>query len=42
VALAELTPDPALDALWIRYWEPFHGASKKDFGFQVILKVTAD
>lgn len=33
---------PALDALWISYWEPFHGAIKKDFGFQVTLKVVED
>jgi hypothetical protein len=39
---AEFAPDPALDPLWISYWEPFHGAAKKDFGFQVVLKVTAD
>jgi hypothetical protein len=38
---AEFAPDPALDPLWISYWEPFHGASKKDFGFQVVLKVVA-
>jgi len=38
-ASAEFAPDPALDPLWISYWEPFHGAIKKDFGFQVILKV---
>lgn len=38
-ASAEFAPDPALDPLWISYWEPFHGANKKDFGFQVILKV---
>ncbi len=36
---AEFAPDPALDPLWISYWEPFHGIVKKDFGFQVILKV---
>ena len=36
---AEFAPDPALDPLWISYWEPFHGAIKKDFGFQVVLKV---
>jgi hypothetical protein len=36
---AEFAPDPALDPLWIGYWEPFHGAIKKDFGFQVILRV---
>lgn len=39
---AEFAPDPALDPLWISYWEPFHGAVKKDFGFQVTLKVAAD
>jgi hypothetical protein len=39
---AEFAPDPALDPLWIGYWEPFHGASKKDFGFQVLLKVADD
>ena len=38
-ASAEFAPDPALDPLWISYWEPFHGAIKKDFGFQVVLKV---
>lgn len=41
-ASAEFAPDPALDPLWISYWEPFHGAAKKDFGFQVVLKVTPD
>jgi hypothetical protein len=39
---AEFAPDPALDPLWIGYWEPFHGAIKKDFGFQVILRVTPE
>jgi hypothetical protein len=39
---AEFAPDPALDPLWIGYWEPFHGANKKDFGFQVIMKVADD
>lgn len=38
-AAAEFAPDPALDPLWISYWEPFHGAAKKDFGFQLILRV---
>src|SRR5262249_34956780 len=38
-ASAEFAPDPALDPLWISYWEPFHGIAKKDFGFQVVLKV---
>jgi hypothetical protein len=39
---AEFAPDPALDPLWINYWEPFHGVKKDAFGFQVILKVAAD
>jgi hypothetical protein len=39
---AEFAPDPALDPLWISYFEPFHGASKKDFGYQVTVKVTAE
>jgi hypothetical protein len=38
-ASAEFAPDPALDPLWISYWEPFHGAVKKDFGFQITIKV---
>jgi len=38
---AEFAPDPALDPLWISYWEPFHGAAKKDFGYQVTIKVAA-
>ncbi len=41
-ASAEFAPDPALDPLWISYWEPFHGAAKKDFGFQVTLKVAEE
>lgn len=41
-ASSEFAPDPGLDPLWISYWEPFHGAAKKDFGFQVILKVLPD
>jgi hypothetical protein len=39
---AEFAPDPALDPLWISYKEPFHGAAKKDFGFQITLKVAED
>jgi hypothetical protein len=39
---AEFAPDPALDPLWINYWEPFHGVKKDTFGFQVILKVAPD
>ncbi len=41
-ASAEFAPDPALDPLWISYWEPFHGANKKDFGFQITVKVVDD
>lgn len=41
-ASSEFAPDPALDPLWISYSEPFHGATKKDFGFQVTLKVALD
>ena len=39
---AEFAPDPALDAKWLSYWEPFRGANKKEFGFQVIIKVEAE
>lgn len=38
-ASAEFAPDPALDPLWISAREPFHGVAKKDFGFQVIIRV---
>ena len=41
-ASSEFAPDPGLDPLWISYWEPFHGAIKRDFGFQVTLKVLPD
>jgi len=41
-ASSEFAPDPALDPLWISYWEPFHGAAKKDFGFQITIKVAPD
>jgi hypothetical protein len=41
-ASAEFAPEPALDPLWISYWEPFHGAAKKDFGYQVIVRVVPD
>jgi hypothetical protein len=41
-ASAEFAPDPALDPLWISYWEPFHGAAKRDFGFQITIKVAED
>lgn len=38
---AEFAPD-AMDPLWISYKEPFRGASKKDFGFQITVKVAED
>jgi hypothetical protein len=41
-ASAEFAPDPALDPLWISYWEPFHGIKKDSFGFQVTIKVAED
>lgn len=41
-ASAEFAPDPALDPLWISAFEPFRGAAKKDFGFQVTVKVSAE
>jgi hypothetical protein len=41
-ASAEFAPDPALDPLWISYWEPFHGAAKKDFGLQITVKVAPE
>jgi hypothetical protein len=41
-ASAEFAPDPALDPLWISYWEPFHGVAKKDFGFQITIKVAPE
>jgi hypothetical protein len=39
---AEFAPDPALDPLWISYFDPFHGVKKDSFGFQVVLKVIPD
>jgi hypothetical protein len=39
---AEFAPDPALDPLWINYFEPFHGVKKESFGFQVVLRVAPD
>jgi hypothetical protein len=41
-ASAEFAPDPALDPTWISYFEPFHGANKKEFGFRVTLRVEPD
>lgn len=37
-ASAEFAPN-ALNEKWIGYWEPFHGANKSKFGFQVLLRV---
>lgn len=34
--------DGGLDPLWISHKEPFHGAAKKDFGFQVTITVAED
>lgn len=34
--------DGALDPLWISAKEPFYGVAKKDFGFQITIKVAAD
>jgi hypothetical protein len=39
VSSAEFAPAPALNPAWISYGEPFRGVAKRDFGFQVILKV---
>jgi hypothetical protein len=38
-ASAEFAPDPALDPQWISTKEPFHGIAKKDFGFQIVVRV---
>lgn len=38
---AEFAAD-ALDPLWISAYEPFKGAAKKDFGFQITITVVAD
>jgi hypothetical protein len=36
---AEFAPEGAVDPRWLSSYEPFHGANKNSFGFQVILKV---
>ena len=38
----EFAPDPAIDPLWISAREPFHGIAKKDFGFQITVKVAPE
>jgi hypothetical protein len=42
VTSAEFAPEPALDPLWLSYWEPFHGLGKRDFGFLLSLKVAEE
>ncbi|MDB5306499.1 MAG: hypothetical protein JWO38_701 [Gemmataceae bacterium] len=39
---SEFAPDPAIDPLWLSAKEPFHGAAKKDLGFQVTVKVAPE
>jgi hypothetical protein len=39
---AEFAPDPALDPMWINFWEPFHGVKKDSFGYQLTIKVAND
>lgn len=38
---AEFSPE-GLDPIWISYKEPFKGVSKKDFGFQLTIRVADD
>jgi len=41
-ASADFAPEPAVDPLWVGGpRDPFHGLNKKDFGFQVILRVAS-
>ncbi len=42
-ASAEFAPESALDPIWVGGpRDPFHGAVKKNFGFRVMLRVTAE
>jgi hypothetical protein len=41
-AVAEFGSDPELEKGWLGPRDPFSGASKKDFGFQVSVKVVED
>jgi hypothetical protein len=34
--------DGALDPIWISYKEPFHGAVKKDFGLQLLVRLLVE
>lgn len=38
-ASVEFAPDPAIDPLWLSYWEPFHGADKQKLGFKIVIQV---
>ena len=41
-ASAEFAPEAALDPMWLGLRDPFHAAVKKNYGFQVIIKVVAE
>jgi hypothetical protein len=41
-ASAEFAPAPALAPRWLSRSEPFHGASKRKFGFRVLLQVVPE
>jgi len=41
-ATAEFAPDPAVDPLWLGLRDPFHGAVKKNYGFQVTIRVVPE
>jgi hypothetical protein len=42
-ASAEFAPEPALDPLWVGGpRDPFHGVGKKEFGYQLILRVAPE
>jgi hypothetical protein len=41
-ASAEFAPEPALDPMWLGLGDPFHAAAKKNYGFQVTIKVVAE
>jgi hypothetical protein len=41
-ASAEFAPETALDPLWLGLRDPFHGAVKKNYGFQVTVKLVPE
>lgn len=41
-ASAEFAPEPALDPRWISACEPFHGANKEGFGFEVTVQISGE